>query len=533
MQPVAIDPAGQARLRAALAALPPVATHGNFDAAAPSLGMDLFTPGDIRPVWEANRFAWAPLLVQASRLWPSEGHQAALESNWARWNAANPPYRGPNWACGQEAAIRLLHLGLALVLAGQQPSPAAQAFLRLHAARIAATALYARAQDNNHAISEPAGLLVAAWFLDDAAAAARSERKLAAAVARLVAPDGGFAPVSTGYHRLLLDTLTALEAIRRHLGRPALAAPIPARMAAASIWLARVMAPSGALPRLGHQDASAVADLGAHGPADARGSVERALRLFAGFSTGTPDPGCDWLGLGPAPALPRPAAWTAAGSRGWEVAGARALLRAGPLRFRPGQADLLHLELWDGDRPLLTDGGTGAYNPPQGSRWWLDYFPSQAAHNAIQFDAQEPMPRLGRFLFGAWPRVAPLPQGAMATDRFGRTHRRQIRVEGRHWLVTDLVEGTFERAVLRWRLGPGEWEMRPDGVAGPARLRISADAPLTLRLERGWHSPAYGQVLPCRVLAAEAEAPLRCLVTRILLPPFDDATEGPCRSTSC
>jgi hypothetical protein len=243
--------------------------------------------------------------------------------------------------------------------------------------------------------------------------------------------------------------------------------------------------------------------------------------------------GCAWLGLGPAPALPRPAAWTASGSRGWEVAGARGLLRCGPLRFRPGQADLLHFELWDGDRPLLADGGTGAYNPPPGAAWWLDYFPSQAAHNSLQLDGQEPMPRLGRFLFGGWPRLAPLPGGAMATDRHGRRHRRQVEAAGRCWRVTDRAEGDFARATLRWRLGPGDWTLRDDGVAGPALIRITADAPLALRLERGWHSPAYGRVEPCRVLVAEAAAPPGRLVTRILLPPFAGTPGDRCRSTSC
>ena len=44
-------------LRARLAALPPARHHGGFDAAAPALGMDLFSPGDVRPVWEAGRLA--------------------------------------------------------------------------------------------------------------------------------------------------------------------------------------------------------------------------------------------------------------------------------------------------------------------------------------------------------------------------------------------------------------------------------------------------------------------------------------------
>ncbi|MCQ4162756.1 heparinase II/III family protein, partial [Roseomonas sp. GC11] len=512
-----------ARLRAALAALPPAALHGPFPPRAPALGMDLFTPGDIRPVWEANRLGWLPLLVQAARLWPEEGHHALLEQRMAAWCEANPPYLGPNWACGQEAALRVLHLGLALVLAGlRAPPPAALGFLALHERRISATLSYARAQDNNHSISEPAGLLACAWLRGDAVAARCAARQLAEALRRLVAPDGGFAQVSTGYHRLLLDTLSALEALRRHLGQPPLPAPVPQRAAAAALWLARLVASDGALPRLGHQDGSAFADLACAGPADARGSVERALRLFAGGSAGfTGEAGCLWLGLPEAAALPRPAAWKASGSRGWEAEGVRALMRTGPLRFRPGQSDLLHLELWDGDRPVLADAGTGAYNPPPGQGWWLEYFASAQAHNTLLFDDAEPMPRLGRFLFGEWPATWSLPQGAGLRDGRGNRHERRLRAEGRGcWLVIDEVAGPFRWVTLRWRLGPGAWRLTADGVLGPARISLAADAPLRLRLEEGWESPAYGEARPCPVLVATAEAPVSCLTTTLRLPPL-------------
>ncbi|MFC7607845.1 alginate lyase family protein [Teichococcus aestuarii] len=221
--------------------------------------------------------------MQAARLWPEEGHRARLEARLAAWTDANPPFRGPNWACGQEAALRVLHLALALMLAGlRRPGPAARDLLALHARRILATRAYARAQDNNHSISEPAGLLACGWLLGDAAMARRAGQELVAALARLVAPDGGFAQLSTGYHRLLLDVLSVVEALRRHQGAPPLPEPFTARAAAAARWLARLVSAQGALPALGHQDGSALADLSAGGVADARGSVERAMRLFAG-----------------------------------------------------------------------------------------------------------------------------------------------------------------------------------------------------------------------------------------------------------
>lgn len=518
--PPVLPPEAELRLRAALEALPGAVSHGPFPADAPALALDLFRPGDVRPVWEANRLACLPLLVQAARLWPEEGHRARLESRLADWAAANPPFRGPNWACGQEAALRVLHMALALMLAGQRrPGPAARGLLLLHARRIQATRAYARAQDNNHSISEPAGLLACGWLLEDGAMARRAARALAAATARLVAPDGGFAQLSTGYHRLLLDVLSVVEALRLYLGAPPLPAPFAGRAAAAARWLARLVSARGALPALGHQDGSVFADLAAGGADDARGSVERAMRLFAGGSAGfAGEPGCRWLGLPEGmPVAARPAAWEAAGSRGWAVAGARGLLRAGPLRFRPGQADLLHFELWDGDRPLLTDAGTGAYNPPPGHEWWLDYFPSAAAHNTITFDEREPMPRLSRFLLARWPRMHALPDGAALRDGWGNAHQRRVRAEGRAWTVLDTVGGPFHGLTLRWRLGPGKWRLRPGGVDGPVRLRVTADAPLRITLEKGWESPAYGVVRSCPVLTVRALAPATCLATQIQL----------------
>ncbi|MFC3125211.1 heparinase II/III-family protein [Pseudoroseomonas globiformis] len=514
-----------ARLRAVLASLPPATWHGPFDPAAGALGMDLFRPGDVRPVWEANRLSWLPWLVQAARLWPEEGHGAELQSRLTEWQAANPPFQGPNWACGQEAALRALHMALALVLAGQarEPSLPAQGFLALHARRIGATRSYARAQDNNHGISEPAGLLVCAWLLGEEGRARRAARDLSAAVARLVAPDGGFAQLSTGYHRLLLDTLSVVEVLRRALGRPPLPAPFASRAAAAATWLARLVAENGAMPMLGHQDGSTLADLSVGGAGDARGSVERAMRLFAGRSAGFgEDAGCCWLGLATMPATPRELVWRGGGCLGWESAGARGLLRAGPLRFRPGQADLLHFELWDGSRPVLADAGTGAYNPPAEKAWWLDYFPSAAAHNTVTFDGREPMPRLSRFLLARWPRIRPLPSGeatgAALRDHHGNRHMRLVRPEGREWLVEDRVAGRFHELVLRWRLGSGKWRLMDGAVESEgARIAISADAPLTLSLETGWESPAYGEARPCPVLVARAAAPVRRLLTRIAL----------------
>lgn len=517
-------PPGHAEaLRAAAARLPSRADwHGPFDGAAHCLALDLFAPGDVRPVWERSRFAEPLLLAQAARIDPAGGHLARAERWIADWVAANPAFRGPAWACGQEAALRALSLCLTLALlhADRDPPPGARGLLRLCAARIAATPAYAAAQDNNHAISEPAGAFACALLLGEAGTARRQARRLAAAVARLVAEDGGFAQVSAGYARLALDVLAIVEWLRRRHGAPGFPAPLTARAAALAAWLHRVTAvEDGSTPALGVEDGSTLADLGLHGPGDARGSVERAARLFCGSGADLPaEAGAAWLGLPcPAARLDRPPRWRSAGTMGWSQAGATALLRTGPLRFRPAHSDLLHVTLRDGGRTVLRDGGTGAYNPP--ATWWWAALAGGAGHNGIVFDDSEPMPRAGRFLLGRWPRMAALPDGAVRRDADGNRHARRIACEGRRWTISDEVSGPFRRALLRWRLPAGPWRLTADGATlDGTRLVIEADAPLSLRLETGWESPAYGKLRPVPLLQAESPAPLSRIRTHILLP---------------
>jgi len=519
-----LPPAHVSALLGRAARIAPGDWHGTFAPNAPALTLDLFAPGDVRPVWERNRWAELALLAQSARIDPGGGHLARAEAFLVHWLRANPPFRGPNWACGQEAALRALHLALALALLGGPATlmRGGRDLLALHARRIAATPAYALAQDNNHPVSEAAGLLICGLLLAEPGWVRRGAARLDRAVTRLVAPCGAFAQASTGYHRLLLDVLSVAAWLRQRLGGPPMEETAAARAAAAAHWLSRVTDPAtGALPRVGHQDGSAFADLSLAGPDDARGSLERAARLLAGRSAGfSADPGCAWLNLpgpgsGPWPAEPR---WSSEGFAGWRAGGARALLRTGPLRFRPGQADLLHLDLWDGSLALLRDGGTGAYNPPPGLAWWHAYFTGTAAHNTVAFDGADQMPRAGRFLFARWPRCGRLPDGAWILDHRGNRHARSLRAEGRRWTVEDRLSGPFRAVALRWRLAPAAWRATADGAEGPgARLRLSADAPLTVTLEEGWESPAYRVVRLAPVLLARATAPVSRITTEILL----------------
>ena len=437
--------------------------------------------GDVRPTWELNRWAELPRMALAG-----QDFQPFIMGWWA----ANPPFHGVNWACGQEAAIRALHLALAYRLAGATPPRTVVAAL---AQRIGANPAYAMAQDNNHPITEAAGLLVCGKALGDAAMARRGTRRLDAAIARLVAADGSFAQASPAYHRLLLDVMACAEWLH-----PGATSPLTrTRMAAATRWLHRLACPqTGCLPRIGHQDGSHVADLSGAGPDDARASLERAARIFCHASAGWHgDAGCMALRLAlPEGRLARALDWRSAGFMGLHSGHARAILRTGPRHFRPGHADLLHLDVWLGPVNLLRDGGTGAYNPPDA------YFQGEA-HNTIRFDGEDQMPRIGPFLFAHWPETGDLPNGAWLRDHRGRRHAREVFATPRGFRVEDRISGPFHSAALHWRLAPGDWRLTGDGVeADGARLRLLADGPLRLSLAEGRESLAYGVATPIAVL---------------------------------
>lgn len=411
---------------------------------------------DIRPVWETARWAELPLL-------PPD----AADRHIAAFLAANPPYRGPHWVSAQEAAIRLLHLAWAALRHGRHaaPPPGLRALAALHWRRVRAERAYEAAQDNNHSLAAAAAGIAAGLLTDDPALSAAALRRTERVAARLIAPCGAFSQHSVRYQRMAVDLLSLAAALAMAQGlRPGFGA---AHLAAAT-WLDWLRDPvSGDYPRIGHDDGTAL--------------------------TAPPPPA----------APPRPGHWAGRGFMGFAQGESWAVLRLPGSRFRPAHADLLHLDLWRGGRNLLCDGGTGAYNPPPGAAWWLDHFPSVAAHNTIQFDAQPQIPRVGRFLMGPWPEGGTLPMGGWVRDAAGNRHERTIR-PGTDWTITDILSGPFAQATLRWRLDPGQsWRPIPGGAETRAtRIRVLGPPADDVRIAAGWISPAYGTVAPAPVLTA-------------------------------
>lgn len=488
--------------------------------------------GDIKTVWEASRFDW--VLAFAQRGLTGESDSIERLNQWvADWCHQNPCYCGPNWKCAQEASIRVIHLALAAHLLGQErdSTESLLALVEAHLARIRPTLAYARAQDNNHGTSEAAALYIGGYWLAHKGMsvglnyAALGRRHLEERVARLIATDGAFAQYSVNYHRLALDTLSIVELWRRWLELPPFSDGFYERAKAAARWLSVMTdGQTGDAPNLGANDGANLLPLTSADYRDYRPAVQLALAMFAGergFTRGGPhDDHLAWLGV----ATPRrasqperecPDQFDEGGFAVLRRDGWRAVFRYPRYRFRPSHCDALHVDLWHYGENLLRDGGSYSYNA-EGQ--WRRYFAGPAAHNTIEFDERDAMPVLSRFLRGAWLKANSVAcstdesEGQVAqaayTDWQGERHLRQISLSDAGLTVRDEISGFGEKAVLRWRLAPGEWVLTEDGVRSPHYfLRVIADSPITrIELVEGWESRYYLHKSPIPVLEVEVAA---------------------------
>lgn len=471
--------------------------------------------GDIKVIWELSRFYWVLAFSQRA----AQGDSAALDklNVWLKdWCDNNRPYKGVNWKCGQEASVRVMHLAMAALIMDQhkQSTHALKELIALHLKRIRPTLRYAIAQNNNHGTSEAAALFIGGSFLaingdERGKHWERVGRKwLENRVDKLIQNDGSFSQYSLTYHRVVLDTLSMVEVWRRNIKLSGFSHTWVKKAKAASKWLFNMIDPVGGDgPNLGANDGARLLQLSETGYRDFRPSVQLAMALFENYRAyeeeGSWNLPLYWLGIElPTPVLEKPESQLY-GDGGFAIVrqgSALAVLRFPRFRFRPSQADALHLDLWLGSRNILRDAGTFSYNADAFS---LNYFPGTISHNTVQFDDRDQMPRLSRFLFGSWLKTSYLEPitkhddgmtcAAGYVDGHHAMHNRHIRLKEHSITVNDRIEGFRNRAVLRWRLEPGQWHADGNRLSnGRHVIEVCGSMPiLRFELVTGWESRYY------------------------------------------
>lgn len=490
--------------------------------------------GDIKAIWELSRFSWVPAFAQQSRA----GDPLAIDrlNQWIEhWCAQNPPARGPNWKCGQEASIRIMHLVTAALVLDQHEAPleGLTELIAWHATRIYPTISYAIAQDNNHGISEAAAMFLAGtWpaLRGDPRAkhwATAGRKWIEDRVARLIAKDGTFSLYSTNYHRSVLDTLSLIEVWRRKLDLTPFSNTFYEQAGQATEWLRALTDPvTGDVPNTGQNDGSRLMPLSDTPFRDYRPSVQLGANLFLkriAYDEGRWNDQLRWLGISSAGERLAPIGDRIAPDGGFGVlrrGDAAVLLRFPRFRFRPSQADALHLDLTVTGKNWLRDGGSFSYAlDPE----LVDYFGGVRSHNTIQFDDRDQMPRLSRFMYGAWLQsdILATPSVMAADERvnlavryrdwMGASHTRTVTLAPSELEVIDDIDGFSQRAVLRWRLAPSRWRLTRDGIiCDDLRITLTSDSPIKrMEIVDGLESRHYLEKTLLPVLELEVSRPGR------------------------
>ncbi len=480
---------------------------------------------DLKCVWEASRFSWAYHLTRGHVRAPAEGLDATWWACLDAWDEQNPYGLTPNWACGQEATFRLFAW---LLAATRMPAGRTAAqwdrltqLVWYTGRHIEGNINYARSQKNNHAISEAIGMWAIGLLFPELRRAAQWRGKglriLAAEVGRQVAADGSYVQNSINYHRVMLDDLLWAAALAGSSGTSLPAVVVERARPALAFLLEMIDPDSGQCPNYGMNDGAQVLPLSTCDYTDFRPVAQAAHYWLHGtrcFPAGPWDEKMLWL-FGPeslaAEVTPRrrTPGWSAPQGGYYTFQGARCwgMTRCHAHRDRPGQADMLHLDLWYDGLNLFRDAGSYSYycdKPLQ------EYFKSTAAHNTVTVDDEDQMILGPRFLWLRWTRGrvmrAELSRSGRVADFVGRHDgytrlkpacrhtRRIVRIDDSFVVIDHLAGARGHVSTLRWRIGAADWQ--PQGSSWSAPLpsgRVVVD--IFASDEQGALSPCVPEML--------------------------------------
>ena len=433
----------------------------------------LFLYNDIKFLWEPARFAWAFTLGRAYHLTQDNKYAEAFWKYFESFTASNPANMGPHWMNGQEVAIRLM----ALVWADHvfETAPASSRERRAvlhqsithHASRIAQTLVYARAQNNNHLVTESAALYTAGLFFKNKTWRALGWKWLNWSFQNQIGDYGEYIQHSTNYHRVMLQTALWINFIKQDV----FSASTSQAIARSGHWLFSLLDnASGLTPNLGANDGALIFPLSVTDFRDHRPTVQAVSRAFLRTSlpSGVWDEMSLWFGLPANKRVINSDAYLTENLRGRNSWG---YLRASRLKSRLSHMDQNHFDLWWRGLNITQDAGTYLYNaePP-----WDNPLVGTRVHNTVTVDGRDQMTRAGRFLVLDWTNAYSKNMIESDENILGRVrayhrgyhgikHERTVTVyQDERWVVEDKLTARSRSAHvyrLHWLMPDYEWKI--------------------------------------------------------------------------
>lgn len=439
---------------------------------------------DIKSIWEFSRFYFLVGWAKECRNSRGESSISRLQNFLITWLEKNPYNQGINWLCAQEVSIRIVNVLLSLhIMSAKNFSSSFIIFVKRHSERIEPAMSYAKAQKNNHSMSEAIGLYYTGlWLANNADCFEYSthltnlgKRCLEKELVRLVLPDGTFSQYSLTYHAIVVDIIVMALWLTQKYKQAPFSESFMQKARLVLGWLATMVDPEcGDAPNLGSNDTTALFKIDSGDYRDYRGRLQSLSVLLLQqrcYGNGHWNEALKLLGVdfNEFPIVPLKQK-----SQEFESGGivkiysdnSWALVRYPRFKFRPSQADCLHFDLWVSGVNVLRDNGTYSYNAEPKIR---DYFRGIESHNSVQFDGKQPMPMVSRFLFSDWVNTTVTKPLSEKDGRFEWSgyykdtnccfHKRTVIYDNNEYIIRDEIRNYSKKAIIRWHLADLQWRL--------------------------------------------------------------------------
>ena len=484
--------------------------------------------GDVRSIWEINR--WAEIVRLGMHGFVNVDANAIVTAqDWlGNWIESNPSGKGLNWSsaleaglrlinfCGFDALVRAAHPGAEIL---QRQDVLVNQIVPNHVWWVHRYLSFGSSA-NNHRLGELTGLLLAIkrWpELEKISAKAdvlwkQTER----CILQQFAQDGGNKEQALHYHLFAFEM--ALHACR---AMKVMDGATMARLQKAAEFFVRMTHPQQPWEYGDNDDAQivpvtlhrekAVAEWWSWMQQKAGGET---LRFWLGASFAQTSYDSDWW-------LAKESGMAFCEHKNWKLRADASPLGFGKLAAH-GHADALHVSLWDDEKALIIDPGTGGYFAAKELRTELAEW---KAHNGPQPAEGFKTPlRIGTFL---WSKKHRRPEMALSDDGFsmrfeheghGFTRTVKFMENGKHVTVWDM-EDTGKSMRVDWTFAP-ECKVKAKGEDGTtfeveqdsqrwSMSVIPEDGNHEVSLRMGRVSRSFGLLEACWVIEVTAAGWLR------------------------
>lgn len=500
--------------------------------------------GDIKWIWELSRFTFVYPLARAYTLTKDEKYANAYWEMFEDFVRHNPPELGANYKCGQEMSLRIMAwtFGLNVFIDSRHTSVERLEHLMKvihhHADHVEKHFDFAlKSVKNNHSLSEAAGMYTAGVvfpFLNSSTKWRSKGHKFIQSEANWqIYLDGSYIQHSFNYQRLAIQDLTWFIRLTQ-INNDSCNRNFIAKFKKTVEFMYQLQEPStGRLPNYGMNDGAYIHPLTSKEYLDHRPALQAAWLTLTGrrlYEEKDIDEIALWLGLKTSGELNPPAKKSTFFDKGgYGVLRNQeqfSMIRCASYKHRPAQADMLHLDFWDGGYNILADAGTFSYNTSLEESL---YFNGTASHNTLMINSNDQMKKASRFIWLNWTKSKMLNfkqtelYSIFEGEHYGYgdvTHRRGLIQTKDMLIVIDDVIGIESKTEvsLSWLFGienvqetscgefhaklsdGNEWIMySPNPKHESISLKCGSENP-----RAGWQSLYYGHKKPMPQIIANA-----------------------------